>query len=368
MPVAATRSLMTLRANLGLRSEAGRHALRLAVVAALAELLVLATGLTEGRWVVLTIFIVLKPDYATTVHRGLQRSIGTMLGAALGIAGVAGVRLAHLGTGGLIVAAGLSIAIAYATFDINFLVFTMFLTAWVVVLLDILGTSATSTAEARFACTAIGSALALVAYVVWPTWARLTAPETFARLLEAHRDYASALLRAFGDPHGADVARLRTLQSAARLARSDAEASASRLEAEHQDHPFTPTTARSVMTAVSRLGHAELALHALLVSSPQDGRTRVDPAEEPVKGLGDAIAEAMTAFATSLRTLQRPPQLPALGATEVALRQLPRGIHFGALVAAVDDIGAALCEGLPSRGRRARRRAATARHGVEQTT
>jgi uncharacterized membrane protein YccC len=364
MPVAATQSLMTLRANCGLRSEAGRHALRLAVVAALAEVLVLATGLTEGRWVVLTIFIVLKPDYATTVYRGVQRSIGTMLGAGLGVAAVG---LTHAGTGGLVAAAALSIAMGYATFDINYLVFSVFLTAWVVVLLDILGTSATSTAEARLACTAIGSALALVAYVVWPTWARLTAPETFARLLEAHRDYARALLGALGDPRGADVARLRNLQSAARLARSEAEPVAARLEAERRDHPFSAATAHSVLTAVSRLGQAELALHALLASSPHDGPTAIDCAEQPADRLAETMAEAMTAFATSLRTLQRPPQLPALGATADGRRPPPPGLHCGALIAAVDDIGAVLWDGLPSRGRPARGRAATAGHSAEQT-
>ncbi|HEX4597639.1 MAG TPA: hypothetical protein VH278_07625, partial [Burkholderiaceae bacterium] len=53
----------TLRANATTRSEAGRHALRLAVIAALAEVAVQATGLYQGRWVLLTIFVVLKPDY-----------------------------------------------------------------------------------------------------------------------------------------------------------------------------------------------------------------------------------------------------------------------------------------------------------------
>ena len=43
-------------------SETGRHALRLAAVAAIGEVLVQATGLKEGAWVPLTIFIVLKPD------------------------------------------------------------------------------------------------------------------------------------------------------------------------------------------------------------------------------------------------------------------------------------------------------------------
>jgi uncharacterized membrane protein YccC len=344
LSVAATRTLMTLRANLDLRSEIGRHALRLAVVAALAEVIVLATDLTEGRWVVLTIFVVLKPDYVTTMRRGVQRSIGTMLGVGLGVADVG---LAHFGTGWLVGAAGLTVAIAYATFDISFLLYTVFLSAWVVVLLDILGTPAVSTAEARFVCTAIGSALALTAYAVWPTWARLNAPETFARMLEAHRDYASALLRALADPRRADVPDLRKLHSAARLAWSNAEASAAQLEAEQRDHPFTPATARSTLTAIYRLAHAELALHALVDSSTRAERALPDRTADAVNRRADGVAEAMTAFATSLRTLQPPPQLPALGATEVDLRQPPGAIHSGALVAAVENIGAALREGLP---------------------
>jgi len=67
--------LITLRANMATASEAGRHALRLAVTAALAEALVQATGLYQGRWVTLTIFLVLRPDYASTVYRGVQRAL-----------------------------------------------------------------------------------------------------------------------------------------------------------------------------------------------------------------------------------------------------------------------------------------------------
>ncbi|HTO49342.1 MAG TPA: FUSC family protein, partial [Burkholderiales bacterium] len=81
-------ALDTLRANLSTRTEAGRHALRLAVVAALTEALVHATGLYQGRWATLTIFLVLKPDYASTFSRGVERALGTALGAAAGAAAV----------------------------------------------------------------------------------------------------------------------------------------------------------------------------------------------------------------------------------------------------------------------------------------
>src|SRR2546426_1086192 len=102
--------MVTLRDNLTPATEAGRHALRLAAVAGLAEVLVQATGLPSGRWVVLTIFLVLKPDYASTLLRGVHRAVGTALGAILG---VVAAQLGQLGQGGLVVAAGASIAAAW---------------------------------------------------------------------------------------------------------------------------------------------------------------------------------------------------------------------------------------------------------------
>jgi uncharacterized membrane protein YccC len=64
-PAAIVSAFATLRANMTTKTEAGRHALRLALVAALAEVLVQATGLYQGRWATLTVFIVLKPDYTS---------------------------------------------------------------------------------------------------------------------------------------------------------------------------------------------------------------------------------------------------------------------------------------------------------------
>ena len=64
-------AMLTVRASLGTSSEAGRHALRLAVLAALAEVIAQASGLSHGYWIVLTIFIVLRPDYSSTLYRGL---------------------------------------------------------------------------------------------------------------------------------------------------------------------------------------------------------------------------------------------------------------------------------------------------------
>src|SRR5258706_371335 len=204
-------AIAQLRANVSTRSEAGRHAVRLAVIAVLAEVIVQATGLYQGRWVTLTIFLVLKPDYSSTLYRGVQRAAGTMLGAGLG---VVALELTRLSQGRLVAAAAASVALAYALFDVSFLLFSVFLTAFVLALLDLLGTAALRTAEARLLDTVIGSALALVAYFAWPTWEGATAQEKFARLLEAHDAYAAGLLRELGQPGSQDAAQLRALHGA----------------------------------------------------------------------------------------------------------------------------------------------------------
>ena len=183
-PAAILSAFATLRANMTTRTEAGRHALRLALVAAFAEVLVQATGLYQGRWATLTIFIVLKPDYASTIARGAQRALGTALGAMLG---AVAAYLGHAHLGGLIAAAGIFIAAAYGVVDATYFLFSVFLTAFIVALLALMGQPAIPTAEARILETFLGAALAFAGYLAWPTWAASTAHEQLARLIEAHR-------------------------------------------------------------------------------------------------------------------------------------------------------------------------------------
>ena len=188
-------------------------------------------GLGHGYWAVLTIFIVLRPDYSSTLQRGLQRAAGTAIGAGLG---VCTVLLGRLGPSALLAGIGVSLLAAYAVFTVNYLLYAVFLTDFVVVLLDLLGLPPESTAIYRLIGTCLGTGLAMLAYLFWPTWEGRSAAEKFARLNATQGAYAAALLRAYTRP--ADAARLRSLQLAARRARNDAAASADRLagEPEHR--------------------------------------------------------------------------------------------------------------------------------------
>ncbi len=152
--------LTTVRRHVSLGSEHGQHALRLAVVAAVALTTALALGLAHPYWAALTALVVLKTEHVLTIRRGLDRIGGTAFGILFGLPLVA---LARFGTVALLLGAAASIVLAYTVFAANYFVYTMFLTGFVVVLLDLLGFPAGQTALPRLVATLVGGVIALAA-------------------------------------------------------------------------------------------------------------------------------------------------------------------------------------------------------------
>lgn len=310
----STDARLTVRASIGTQSESGRHALRLAVVCALAQMLALASGLSHGYWLALTVFIVLRPDYSSTLYRGLQRAAGTVAGAGLG---VATALLMKVSLTALLAGIAVSLMVAYAVFTVNYLMFAVFLTDFVVVLLALLGLPPDPTALARLVGTGIGTGLAIVAFMVWPSWEGASAAEKFARLIITQGRYASTMLRSYAVP-GADARHLRQLQLTARRARSDAEASADRLAGEPGLGPVSAATARALESVGHRMAQANLTLRAAVAAHRAE--LARDPGQQPADGaaldltrqldaLAGAIGEATSMLAEQLRVLgSQPPR------------------------------------------------------------
>ncbi len=312
--------LVTLRASIGTSSESGRHALRLAVVATVAEVIVHAADLSHGYWAVLTVFIVLRPDYSSTLYRGLQRAAGTVVGAGLGLATV---QLARISLTALLVGIGVSLFAAYAVFTVNYLLYGVFLTDFVVILLALLGLPPEPTAVARLIGTALGTGLAILAYLLWPTWEGTSAAEKFARLFLAQGRYASALLGAYTRPGKTEGGGLGQLRITARRARIDAEASADRLAGEPDHPPITASTARALESAGHRIAQALVALGAVVTEHHAAGRAAVVPdadLQNALDRLADGVTEATSQLSAALHAARAkgpeppdsPPQLRAL--------------------------------------------------------
>ncbi len=291
-----------LRANLTPRSVAFRHAVRMAICLSAALLLARALKLPHGYWLPMTTAIVLRPDFAATFNFGLLRVVGTVLGLVLTTALLLVTPAqpwAHLALMALLCMAFRWLANAHYGIAVAAL------TGTVVILLSFEGVDSGVAVMDRVVNTALGCGMAMLAYVVWPTWERTHARAALADMLDAYAGYLRALAR----PGQGDVRReARTL---ARLARTNAQASIERMRVE----PATPSAllelARALLAHGNRLARSAMALEALGDASP----SRPAAASAFVATCADAVQS----IADALREQRAPDGLPDLRALQQAL-------------------------------------------------
>ena len=305
---AALRSgspLATLRANFHLQSVAFRHALRCGVCLAIAVAGERAFGhafggVGHGFWVPMTTAIVLKPDFAGTFSFGLLRVAGTMAGLVLTTA------IVHYAFGSewaqLALLAALCLGFRLLT-TMNYGLGVMMLTGLLVILLSFYGVAPGDAMLVRGIATAIGSALALLAYAVWPTWERLR--PALAAMIDSYRDYFSTLFEG-------DAGVRRDARTASRSARTNALASLERLRGEPKRDRALIALAEGVFANANRFVRACMALEAVL----QDSAER--PAHDQVRAFAVRVDASLLAIADGLRH-DHPVQIDSLRLAERAL-------------------------------------------------
>ena len=220
--------------------------------------------------------------------------------------GVATVLLVKVSLTALVFVIAVSLVAAYAVFTVNYLLYAVFLTDFVVVMLALLGLPPDPTAVARLIGTGIGTGLAILAYLLWPTWEGTSAAEKFARVIDAQGTYGRALLRAYTRPGDPEVSRLGSLQLAARRARGDAEASANRLAGEPEHPPMSASTALALTSAGHRIAQALITLGAAVTTHHASKTSSDDAALQPdLDELATGVAEATDRIAAALRAWPR---------------------------------------------------------------
>ncbi|WP_407460954.1 FUSC family protein [Xanthomonas campestris pv. raphani] len=307
----------TLRANLDLSSVAFRHALRCGVCLALAIAFQRWQQIPHGFWIPMTTAIVLKPDFGGTFSFGALRVAGTFVGLLLA------TLLAHLAMDG----AGIRLSLL-ALFCLGFRLLTQvnygigvaFLTGMLVLLLSFEGVSPGEAVGARLQATVAGSALALIAYALWPTRERRQIRASLAQLLDAYRAHLRNLLLGQLDA-------LSDSRAAARVARTNTQASIERLRGEPRSRRNLEELKRaeSLLANGNRLIRATLSLEAVL----RDGHPL--PALEGLPAFAEQADQALAELSACLREGRVP--APA------TLRTAERG---------VSDALTALPDGLPA--------------------
>lgn len=180
--------------SLALRPVLHGHMVRFTATMTLATIIERLLQIPNGFWVPLTVCLVLRPEFAVTIHRGVTRIAGTVVGVGLALAVMllwhpAGLALAGL----LIVAAWL----AYALFLTNYGVFSAAITVYIILSLHAAGAAGEVTAISiqRLLATLVGGVIALGSYLLWPTWHAAHVWEVMTQAVEAQREYARSLAR-----------------------------------------------------------------------------------------------------------------------------------------------------------------------------
>ncbi|GLQ46774.1 hypothetical protein GCM10007862_18250 [Dyella lipolytica] len=306
-------AIAALRANLTLHSVAFRHAMRCAVCLSLALLVSRVWQLPHGYWLPMTAAIVLRPDFAATFNFGLLRVVGTILGLVLTTA------LLHITPHDpwthLALMAVLCMMFRYLA-TAHYGIAVAALTGTVVILLSFEGVNSGAAVMDRVINTALGSGMALLAYVAWPTWERARARAALSDMLDAYANYLHALAR----PDRRETHR--EARTTARTARTNAQASLDRMQAE----PATPLTLLELANALflngNRLARTAMTLEALLHDCDSL------PEQTEVTQFIDRAASQLHVLAGALRDNQVPQTVPEL-------RQLQRSLS--ALLAMADD-------------------------------
>lgn len=138
------------------------YALRMGVTVLVAAETYRRLGMQSGYWVPMTALLVQKPAFAETFNRALLRVAGTLVGA-----GLATFCLAHSQPQPIVLALGATLFAfaAYCTNAINYGLFSVFLTTYIVFLLSLNTMPGPIIAHRRALCTIAGAFIALLIHL-----------------------------------------------------------------------------------------------------------------------------------------------------------------------------------------------------------
>jgi uncharacterized membrane protein YccC len=313
--------LETLRASLTLDSLAMRHALRVAIITAVAVLVTRLLNLPRGYWVTITALIILQPFAGATLIRGLQRFLGTVAGALLTVALVAVIHDSR----GLLVVIFVLAAACVAFLRVNYLIYSILLTPTFVLLAE-MSAGDWHLAELRVVNTLIGGVLGLAgAWLLWPSAERDRFPElaaTALRAAAAHLRVVVAMWNSTGDESSVALAAARR---DAALAITNAEASFERMVAESTRRRRELEPATTLLTFTRRLISADIAVGTLR-HAPEAGAIRDDVARfaayltSTLDCVADAVAERRAPS-------QCEPRPPVVAHAELTMPQFHRALR-----------------------------------------
>ncbi|MEW1721735.1 FUSC family protein [Streptomyces sp. NPDC093109] len=289
-------ALRSARAELHHESPILRHAVRVCAVTSVGYVLGAALPLGHGYWAPMTVVMVMRPDFSQTYGRSVARFGGTLVGVVLAT-GI--VHATHPGSAVSVALAVLSAGLMYLLLRTGYAISQVFVSAYVVFLLDTAGEGVTQTVRDRVLLTLLGGLLAMAAYAVYPAWETPRLRARLADWLVTDGRYAAAVVAHYARPTGPSAGRAgpdvrETLLASreARIAWHAAEARATHEPVRHRG--LSPEAADAADDALAQLARVAMLLEAHL---PERGAAPVPAAA----GLAEALRHATERGAKAVR-------------------------------------------------------------------
>ena len=185
-------SFKILKENFGLQSPIFRHSLRLAITVLIGYFIGNIFQIQNSYWILLTIIVIMRPNYGLTKQRSKHRIIGTLIGA--GIAALIVLLTQNTIVYGTL--AVISLVLAFSFIQKNYRTSAIFITLNIVFVYALLQPDAFSVIQYRVLDTVTGAALAVVAnFFILPSWEFMNVSNFIKASIEANCKYLGEIDR-----------------------------------------------------------------------------------------------------------------------------------------------------------------------------
>lgn len=183
-----------LKDHFSLKSSFFRHSIRLSITTLIAYFIGDYFSISNAYWIILTIFIIMRPGFGLTKERSLNRIYGTLLGGALAFAVIY-----FFPNPSLYIYIGIfCMPIAFGLMQENYMYASIFITISAIFMFALASPNVYSVIHDRLLDTAIGVGLAFVAnYLILPTWEHHTYREGIKKSICANIEYLRQVKEVF---------------------------------------------------------------------------------------------------------------------------------------------------------------------------
>lgn len=176
----------TLLENFNFNSTIFRHSLRLAVVVLVGFSVGSFFSLDNAYWILLTILVIMRPNYGLTKERSKQRIVGTLIGGIIAIGIVYFIKNPIVyGVLGFV-----SLMLAFSMVQKNYKTAAIFITLSIVFVYALMQPNVYNVIQYRVIDTLVGAGLAALGnLVLWPAWEVKGIKNVILESIRANKNY-----------------------------------------------------------------------------------------------------------------------------------------------------------------------------------